>query len=117
MSRYEFKNLVKVWKNKMEDYESQGNLAQAQEALDNMTLYESLQVLQCDIIIYVIVGSQDYLEFFLRLRHEKRCQMVLNGNGCNGYPYWYPFDSLKYFSKVLMLLLMPKVWLIELESL
>jgi DNA polymerase epsilon subunit 1 len=42
--RYEFKNLVKVWKNKMEEAEGQGNLGLAQECLDNMTLYESLQV-------------------------------------------------------------------------
>lgn len=42
--RYVFKNLVKIWKGKAEEYAKEGNLIQAQEAQDMTVFYDSQQV-------------------------------------------------------------------------
>ena len=42
--RYEFKNLVKIWKGRYDEHINSQNLMLAQEAKDMMILYESLQV-------------------------------------------------------------------------
>ena len=44
LSRYEFKNLVKVHKNNENDYVQKNNHAKAQESKDLVCLYESLQL-------------------------------------------------------------------------
>ena len=40
--RYEYKNLVKVYKNKAEEYEKKGDAANLANASDMVILYESL---------------------------------------------------------------------------
>jgi DNA polymerase epsilon subunit 1 len=42
--RYDYKNLVKVWKGKMDAANGEGDAMAAKEAEDNMNLYESLQL-------------------------------------------------------------------------
>ena len=42
--RYEFKRLVKTWLGKMEEFESQGDTVQAQDAKVRSIMYESLQL-------------------------------------------------------------------------